>query len=229
MKTFLKRLSLINNDFNLENEPLSALIHFVGLLASIVALVIMVVLAVMHGTVMHVVGFSIFGASLVLLYASSFFYHSFPQKTKAREVFLRIDHSMIFFLIAGSYTPICLTMDNRAMGWSLFGIIWVISIIGIVLKSVGIKIKPWKSTLIYILLGLLLLIAIYPLSQWLPTQALFWLFGGGALYIIGAIFFILEDYVPRKRKFDLHEIWHIFVMLASFSHWYLMIKFVLYR
>lgn len=229
MKNFLKSLSPINNTLEIENEPLSALIHLVGLFGSIVALIIMIVLAVIHGTAMHIVGFTIFGASLIFLYTASFFYHSFPKNTKIKEVFLRIDHSMIFFLIAGSYTPICLTIDNRPMGWSLFGIIWLISIMGIVLKSVGIKIKPWKSTVIYILLGLLLLIAIYPLYHWLPARALVWLFGGGLLYIVGAMFFILEDYIPRKRKFDMHEIWHIFVMVASFSHWYLMVKYILYK
>jgi len=218
----------IFNSIDLDNEPISALTHLIGLVVAIVSLVFMIILSALDGTVMHIIGFSIFGASLVLLYTSSFFYHIFPKQTLAKEVFQRIDHAMIFFLIAGSYTPICLTIDNRQAGWGLLITIWSISMVGIVIKSIGIKIKPWKSTLIYILLGLLLFTAIYPISQWLSAEAMLWLFGGGGLYIIGAIFYIIEDYVPRKRKFDMHEIWHLFVMLGSFSHVYLMIRFILY-
>lgn len=222
-------MSPISNPFNSDNEPLSALTHFIGLIASVVALTAMVIFASLRGTTMHVIGFAIFGVSLVLLYTSSFFYHIFPHETKAKKIFQRLDHVMIFFLIAGSYTPICLTMDNRAAGWGLLATIWLVSIVGMIMKSMGVKMKSWKSTLIYIFLGLLLLTAVYPLSQWLPAAAMIWLFGGGSLYLIGAAFYIIEDYVPRKRKFDMHEIWHIFVMLASFSHCYLMIKFILYR
>ncbi len=216
------------NPFQFDNEPVSAFTHLIGLILAIIAMLAMVILAILKGTGMHFLGFSIFGTSLVMLYTSSFFYHILPRETRLKEISQRIDHAMIFFLIAGSYTPICLTIDNRRAGWTLLITIWVISIIGMIIKSIGIKIKAWKSTLIYILLGLLMLTAIYPLAQWMPAEALIWLFGGGSLYIIGAIFFIWEDYRPRKYSFDMHEIWHIFVMLGSFSHVYLMIRFILY-
>ena len=218
----------IINPFHLNNEPVSALTHLIGLALAIISMIVMVILAILKGTGMHFIGFSIFGFSLVLLYTSSFFYHILPQDTRVKEISQRIDHSMIFLLIAGSYTPICLTIDNQKAGLILLIIIWLISIIGIIVKSIGIKMKSWLSALIYMLLGLLMLTVVYPLSQWLPTEAMIWLFGGGSLYIIGAGFFILEDYKPRNYRFDMHEIWHIFVMLGSFSHVYLMIKYVLY-
>ncbi|MFA6466568.1 MAG: hemolysin III family protein [Patescibacteria group bacterium] len=218
----------IINPFHLNNEPISALTHLIGLALAMIAMIVMVILAILKGTAMHFVGFSIFGLSLVLLYTSSFFYHILPQDTKVKEISQRIDHAMIFFLIAGSYTPICLTIDNRKAGWTLLITIWSISIVGMIIKSIGIKIKSWKSTIIYILLGLLMLTAIYPLREWLSAPAMLWLFGGGSLYIIGAIFYIWEDYMPRRYRFDMHEIWHIFVMLGSFSHVYLMIIYILY-
>jgi hemolysin III len=218
----------IINPFHLDNEPISALTHLIGLVVAIIAMLAMVILAIIKGTGMHFLGFSIFGLSLIMVYTSSFLYHIFPRETRLKEIFQRIDHAMIFFLIAGSYTPICLTIDNRKVGWALLITIWLISIIGIVIKSIGIKIKSWKSTVLYILLGLLMLTAIYPLAQWMPKEAMIWLFGGGSLYIFGAIFFIMEDYKPKRYRFDLHEIWHIFVMLGSFSHVYLMIKYILY-
>jgi hemolysin III len=216
------------NPFNLDNEPVSAFTHLIGLVLAIIAMLAMVILAIIEGTGMHFLGFAIFGTSLVMLYTSSFLYHILPRETRLKEISQRIDHAMIFVLIAGSYTPICLTIDNRQVGWALLIVIWLIAIVGIIIKSKGIKMKSWQSALMYILIGLLMLTAVYPLSQWMPTGAMIWLFGGGSLYILGAGFFILEDYKSKKYRFDLHEVWHVFVMLGSFSHVYLMIKYILY-
>ena len=216
------------NPFDLNNETVSAFTHLIGLVLAIVAMLAMVILAILEGTGMHFLGFAVFGTSLVMLYTSSFFYHILPRDTRIKEISQRIDHAMIFVLIAGSYTPICLTIDNRGAGWSLLIAIWLIAIVGIIVKSKGIKMKSWQSALMYILIGLLMLTVVYPLAQWMPKGAMIWLFGGGSLYILGAGFFILEEFIPRQRKFDLHEIWHIFVMLGSFSHVYLMIKYILY-
>ena len=118
----------IINPFHLNNEPVSALTHLIGLALAIISMIVMVILAILKGTGMHFIGFSIFGFSLVLLYTSSFFYHILPQDTRVKEISQRIDHSMIFLLIAGSYTPICLTIDNQKAGLILLIILFNITL-----------------------------------------------------------------------------------------------------
>jgi len=221
-------MSRINIKLFNKNEPLSALTHLAGVLLSIVGLVLMIVFAVKYGQAIHVVGFVIFGASLILLYSASTAYHFLPIATKAKRVLQRIDHSMIFVLIAGTYTPICLAIPDKAWGWSLFGVVWGIAVLGIILKSTGIMMRGWVSTLLYIVMGWLALIAIYPLMQWLTTGALVWLFVGGAFYTIGCIFYALDKRVHRTQWFGMHEVFHVFVLAGSVSHFWLMFRYILY-
>ena len=209
-----------------DNEPLSGITHLIGTILGIAGLIILIVLAVRHASVWHIVGFSIFGASLILLYLSSTLYHLIPIR---REIFRKIDHSMIFVLIAGTYTPLCITVLRGGMGWSIFGIVWGIAIIGIIMKITSSRpIKPWVSTLIYIAMGWIMIVAISPLSKILPAGAIFLLFTGGILYTIGTIFYGLGRRSGVKRIFGMHEIFHLFVLTGSFSHYLLMIKYVLY-
>ena len=210
-----------------KNEPLSVITHLLAMLLSIAGLVLMIVFASINGNAYHIVGSVIFGSSLIILYCISSLYHFFPKKTKIKSIFQRLDHAMIFILIAGTYTPIALVMPQRGWGWTIFGIIWGLAMIGVVLKSINIRISGWFSTVIYIIMGWLILIAIYPLTQWLTINALKWLFFGGILYTVGCIFFALDKFVPRTKWFGMHEIFHIFVMAGSFSHFWLMIKYVL--
>lgn len=210
------------------NEPGSALTHFLGLLLSIAALTLMIVFAVLQGSPAHVVGFTIFGSSLILLYCASSLYHFFPQDTKVKRVFQRLDHAMIFVLIAGTYTPICLTIPQRGWGWSLFGVIWGLAAIGIVIKSVALKLPTWLTPFIYLIMGWLLMIAASPLLNWLPDWAFFWLLIGGLCYSLGVIFYALEKFVRRSHWFGMHEVFHIFVLAGSFSHFWLMFKYVLH-
>ena len=134
---------------------------------------------------------------------------------------------MIYVLIAGTYTPIALLMPQRGWGWSLFGIIWGLSLIGIVIKSTGYKIKEWISVAFYIFLGWLAIVPIQPLLHWLSLEAFIWLLAGGIFYTSGCIFFALEKYIPRKKWFGMHEVFHLFVMSGSFCHFWLMINYVL--
>lgn len=210
------------------NEPFSVLTHFIGFIASILALIFMIKYAKDFGEIKHIIGYSIFGASMILLYAASSLYHYFPRKSKIKAIFRRIDCSMVFILIAGSYTPICLLMENRVCGKSLLILIWTICIFGIILKVANIKMKDWVSVLIYVLCGALMLTAYKPISNWLvDNNALGLLFGGSTLYLVGLIFYGLESFVPRKL-FGMHEIWHLFVLCANFCHVGLMINYVLY-
>ena len=209
-----------------ENEPLSALTHFAGTLLSVAALVLMIIFGTIYGKASHVVGFAIFGSSLILLYGASFVYHFIPQKTKAKIILQRLDHAMIFILIAGTYTPLCLTVPQRGWGWSIFGVIWGLAIVGFLLKITGLKIKNYLSVLIYLAMGWLIVIAISPIMQWLDAGAIRWLFAGGIMYSVGCIFFALDNKIPRTTWFGMHEIFHIFVLAGSFSHFWLMLKYV---
>ncbi|MFH1535243.1 MAG: hemolysin III family protein, partial [Patescibacteria group bacterium] len=176
------------------NEPLSSLTHLIGAVLSVMALVLMIIYASWHGSAIHVVGFTIFGASLVILYTTSTLYHFFPQQTKVKKIFHRLDHAMIYFLIAGTYTPITLIMPQRVWGWSIFGIVWGIAVAGMILKGFGIKMTGWLSVVMYIIMGWLIVVAIHPLAQWLTPSAIKWLFAGGVMYTVGCLFYALDKY-----------------------------------
>ena len=208
------------------NEPLSSLTHFIGFLLSIAGLVLLIVVASSLKTVWHVVTFSIFGASLILLYLASTLYHFFPAKSKAKRIFKKIDHSFIYILIAGTYTPVCLTVLRGGWGWSIFGIIWGLAILGIIIKSTNLKINCSVSTLIYILMGWIILIALFPLINSISKTGLIVLLLGGIFYTIGTIFYALDKTIPRTRWFGMHEIFHLFVLAGSFSHFWFMLKYL---
>ncbi|MBR9690178.1 hemolysin III family protein [Candidatus Woesearchaeota archaeon] len=210
-----------------KNEPFSALTHLIGFFLSIAALVLLVVFASLYGTAWHVVGMSIFGATLILLYLASTIFHFIPKRMKKlKAICKRIDQSFIYVLIAGTYTPITLTKLRGPWGWSLFGIIWGIAIIGVLLKSFG-RINDVASTLIYIAMGWIIVIALYPLLKVLPMTGFLWLLAGGVFYTLGTIFLALERIFPRKNHFWFHEVFHLFVIAGSFSHFWLMLKYVL--
>ena len=209
------------------NEPISALTHFLGLLLSIAGLVLMVVFAALKDKNVEVIGLSIFGASLILAYSASFVYHLFSKDHKVKKTLQKVGHTMIFVLIAGTYTPVGISMPNKALGWSLFGVIWGISLIGIIIKTVDIKIPGWLSTSLYLLAGWIVTIAIVPIIRWLGVSAMWWLIGGGLAYSLGTIFFALENYVKRSRWWGMHEIFHLFVMLGSFCHFWFMFHYLI--
>ncbi|HAU07950.1 MAG: Channel protein, hemolysin III family [Candidatus Yanofskybacteria bacterium GW2011_GWF1_44_227] len=210
-----------------QNEPFSSLSHFLGTILSLVGLILLVVLAAIKGNAWKVVGFSIYGISLVLLYGASALYHFISSENNRKKLFQKFDHALIYVLIAGTYTPICLIVLRGGWGWSIFGIVWSLAIAGILIKFLELKIKSWLSTVLYILMGWVAVVAISPLSKSLPDGGLVWLFTGGLFYTVGTIFFGLERYIPRKRWFGMHEIFHIFVLAGSFCHFWLMLKYVL--
>lgn len=209
-----------------DNEPGSAFTHLLGFLLAIAGLVLLVVFAARQGTVWHVVGFTIFGTTLILLYLASTIYHFIPITHKAKRIMQRVDHAMIYVLIAGSYTPICFVTLRGAWGWSLFGVVWGLAILGIFWKAFG-KMHPVTSTVIYVLMGWLAVVALVPLKESLSTSALAWLFAGGIFYTVGALIFGLERFVPRTKWIGMHEVWHLFVMAGSFCHFWFVLRFVL--
>ena len=197
----------------LGEEIFNSITHGIGTLLSIAGLVILTVFASMKGDVWHVVSFSIFGTSMVLLYLASTLYHSFT-KTKIKNLFARFDHAAIFLLIAGTYTPFMLTTIRGPLGWTLFGIVWGLAITGIVIRSIYLtrfrKLMMW----FYLAMGWMFLIAVVPMVKNLPSNSMAFLFIGAGFYSLGVIF-----YAWRNLKYG-HGIWHLFVLAGTISHFF---------
>ncbi|UMB59430.1 hemolysin III family protein [Lutibacter sp. A80] len=203
-----------------KEEKLNVISHAFGLVLSIVALVLLVVFASLEGSVWHIVSFSIYGASLIVLYAASTFYHN-SKKPKLRYRLNIFDHASIYVLIAGTYTPFTLVVLDGWVGWTIFGVSWGLAITGVILKLFYIGKYDKISTIAYVLMGWLIVFAIKPLIQNLPIEGLMWLLGGGISYTVGAILYSI-----RRIKYN-HFIFHIFVLLGSFCHFITVFFYVL--
>lgn len=209
-------------------DPVSGLTHLTAALLSIPALIVLVYYAVVVATAWQVVSFAIFGTSLILLYTASTLYHLLPLSEKGVKTLRRIDHMMIFVLIAGTYTPVCLVPLRGVWGWSLLASIWSLALIGVILKIVWFNAPRWLSTLLYVLMGWMVIIAIYPMVQTIPAQGLAWLVGGGLFYSIGAVIYAIKRPRLPIKWLGFHEIFHLFVMAGSFSHFWFMFRYILY-
>ena len=209
-------------------ETFSGVSHLIGAFLSIGAIGVLTAFASVFGTAWHIVSFSIFGFTMFLMYTSSSLYHLLPLGPKALRLFRRIDHIMIFLFIAGTYTPICLVGLKGAWGWSMFGVVWGIALLGIVLKSMWLSAPRWLSTGIYLMMGWITMVAIYPLSQALSFTAICWLLMGGVAYSLGAFIYAIKKPDPFPGVFGFHEIWHLFVMAGSFCHFWLILRHILY-
>lgn len=207
-------------------EPVNGLTHLAGSLLSLVGLVVLVGDAAERGSARHMVSFAVFGASLVLLYTASALYHLLSPPVARLQLLKRVDHMMIFVLIAGTYTPICLIALRGAWGWSLLAVAWGIAIAGIAMKALWLHAPRWLSTSIYLGMGWVVVVAAVPLVRALPAGALSWLAAGGLLYTVGAVIYGTRrpDFVPGR--FGFHELFHLFVLAGSFSHYWLMLRYV---
>jgi hemolysin III len=201
-------------------ELASAITHGLGALLSIAGLVLLVVFASLEGNAWHIVSFSIFGTCLVLLYTASTLYHSF-RSARVKHVFRIMDHAAIYLLIAGTYTPFTLTLLRGGWGWSLFGVIWGLCIAGIVFKVFFIKRFNVLSTIVYLLMGWMIVVAAKPLLEHLPAGGLYWLLAGGVAYSLGTVFYLWE-----KLPFH-HAVWHLFVLTGSICHFFAVLLYLL--
>ncbi|PCI08212.1 MAG: hemolysin D [Flavobacteriaceae bacterium] len=206
--------------YDKKEEKLNVISHAFGLLLSVVALILLVVKASIYGNVWHIVSFSIYGTSLIVLYAASTFYHA-STTPKIRHRLNIFDHTSIYILIAGTYTPFTLVVLNGWVGWTIFGISWGIALIGVILKLFFTGRYDKISTIAYVLMGWVIVFAIKPLIENLSTEGLIWLLAGGIFYTIGAVLFSIP-----KIKYN-HAIFHIFVLLGSFSHFMAVYFYVL--
>lgn len=209
-----------NNYYDPIEEKWNVRSHAFGLALSIIALVLLVVHASKDGTMVHIISFSIYGASLIVLYSASTFYH-YTQSPRLRHKLNIFDHAAIYVLIAGTYTPFTLVVLDGWIGWTIFGISWGLAIIGIILKLFFTGRFDKISTIAYVLMGWLIIAVIKPLMDSLPTEGLLWLLAGGIFYTIGALLYSI-----KRIKYN-HAIFHIFVLLGSFSHFIAVFFYVL--
>ncbi|MCX5751851.1 MAG: hemolysin III family protein [Candidatus Saganbacteria bacterium] len=195
-------------------EPTSALLHFLGIVFSIAALVILLLASL--DSPWKVISSAIFGTTLILLYTFSTLYHTFPLQWEGKnQLWRKLDHIAIYLLIAGTYTPFCLVTIRGPWGWTLFGIAWGLALIGITMQSIYINANRIITTLIYFGMGWMVVIVIRPLSEALPLNAIYLLIAAGAVYTLGGIIYAFKK--PNLGKyFGFHELWHIFVLSGSF-------------
>ncbi|MBT1703377.1 PAQR family membrane homeostasis protein TrhA [Chryseosolibacter indicus] len=200
--------------FSIKEEIANAITHGIGAALAIAALVVLIVAASLCGTVWHIVGFSIYGAAMVILYFASTLYHSLTH-LNAKSLFRKFDHMSIFLLIAGTYTPFCLTALPGWIGWTIFGITWACAVSGIVLKAFHTGKYERLSTFLYVVMGWLILPAIKPLYTAVNAQTFIFLMIGGVFYTAGTYFFLKDTIKPFY-----HSIWHLFVLAGSISHFF---------
>lgn len=200
-------------------DPISGFLHVFGAALSIVALALLLVKAGRNGgSAWYYIGFSVFGAGLILLYSASSTYHLLNLKDRTMLVLRKIDHIMIFVLIAATYTPICLIPLRGPWGWGLLGAVWGFAIVGIVLKAVFFQAPRWLYTACYVALGWSCVICIVPILRAVPLGGLLLLLGGGIAYSLGAVVYAAKWPGRDARWFGFHEIFHILILLGSLFH-----------
>ena len=199
-------------------EIANSVSHGVGLLAAMTAAPVLVLSAVEHGGTVHIAGASVFAAAMVLLYLTSMLYHAWPR-SRAKEVFQVLDRAAIFLMIAGTYTPFTLGVLRGTLGWTLFGLVWGLAIAGVVLTAAGGVRYPKLTLSLYLAMGWLILIAVKPLWLRMPSEGLFWLFGGGIAYTVGVPF-----YAAKRIRYN-HFVWHLFVIAGTACHFIAVLRF----
>ncbi|WP_152392430.1 PAQR family membrane homeostasis protein TrhA [Paenibacillus guangzhouensis] len=206
--------------YSRREEVANAITHGIGAFLSVAALALLITFSSLFGTAWHVVSFTIYGITMLLLYASSTLVHSFPEG-KVKDLFEIFDHASIYLFIAGTYTPFLFVIVRGTLGWTLFGIIWGIAISGVVFKAFFTKKFLFLSTLFYIAMGWLIVLAWNPLVEALPTGGLVLLIAGGILYTLGTIFYVWRGFPYH------HAIWHLFVLAGSAAHFFAILLYVL--
>lgn len=209
-------------------EPGSALTHFIGMMMAVFATVPLLIKVGIEADARSFLAMSIFMGSMILLYAASTTYHTVNLTGKYLKVFRKIDHMMIFVLIAGSYTPVCLIVLGGNLGLRLLLLVWGIALLGMVINICWITCPKWFSSIIYIAMGWVCVFAFGPLFHSLPLSAFLWLLGGGIIYTIGGVIYALKLPIlnTRFKSFGSHELFHLFVMGGSICHFIFMYRYV---
>ena len=205
-------------------DPGSAITHFIGMIMAIFAAIPLLILAAREPKPVYLVSLAIFAFSMILLYAASTTYHTFDLSTKINTLLKKLDHMMIFVLIAGTYTPICLLVLDKRTGLMLLSIVWGIALIGIVIKAFWVFCPKWVSSVLYIGMGWTCVLAFGKLVGDLTPLEFGWLLAGGIIYTIGGVIYALKlpTFNNKHKNFGSHEIFHLFVMGGSFCHFVVM-------
>ena len=209
-------------------EPGSAITHFIAMMLTVFAAAPLLVKSALSDTANMLPAMTIFILSMVLLYGASATYHSLNIGGRALRIFRKVDHMMIFVLIAGSYTPVCLIVLGGRMGYTLFAVVWGIAIVGMLLKACWVTCPKWFSSIIYIAMGWVCVFVFGPLWNTLPHNAFLWLLAGGIIYTIGGVIYALKLplFNSRHTFFGSHEIFHLSVMGGSLCHFIFMYHYV---
>ncbi len=209
-------------------DPGSAFTHFLAMMMALFASTPLLVKASMQPDRIHMATLTIYISSVILLYAASTTYHTIDLSVKVNRVLKKIDHMMIFIMIAGTYTPICIIALPQPVGMILLTVVWTIALIGIIVKLAWITCPKWFSSSLYISMGWICVLALTQLLKCLPKAALIWLLAGGIIYTIGGVIYALKLPVfnSKHRFFGSHEIFHLFVMCGSICHFVVMYVFV---
>jgi len=205
-------------------DPFSCYSHLLGAALAVAGLVVLVTIS--RDDPWRVVGFSIYGASLIILYLASTVYHWLLVPIAQRKWLNRVDHVAIFLLIAGTYTPVCIVTLRGGWGWTMFGIVWTAAVAGTILKLGFRSLPRWVSASIYVAMGWAAVLAVVPLVRAFPPSALAWLLAGGLLYTAGAVVYATRRPNPYPRVFGFHEIFHMFVLAGSAAHFVFMLRWV---
>ncbi|RDY22579.1 hemolysin III family protein [Romboutsia maritimum] len=209
-------------------EPINGFTHLLGAILSLAALLALVVRTTLtNPSPLNLASVIIFGISLMLLYSASATYHLAVAKEDTIKFLRRIDHAMIFILIAGSYAPFCLISLNGPKGWVLFSVIMAVAILGVSFKLIWFNCPRWISTLIYVAMGWMAMFLIGPLYKALSFNGIILLVGGGVFYTIGALIYGAKPKFLKFKSFEHHEIFHIFIMLGSLTHYICIFKYVI--
>jgi len=207
-------------------EPVNALTHLAGAALAAVGMLVLLTNGIRNDSTRQVVSFAIFGSSLVLLYSTSGIYHSLNCSERGLAMLRRLDHMMIYVLIAGTYTPVCLVLLRGGLGVALLIAVWTIALTGIVQKLVWMHAPRWSSTVLYLSMGWAAMIVAKPLLDAASLGFFLWIIAGGAFYSVGAVVYATKWPNPAPRTFGFHEIWHLFVMAGSFCHYWAMLVYV---
>lgn len=204
-------------------EPINTITHFVGAIFALIGMLVMIVKGIVESHTLYLVGGIVFGISMILLYSASTIYHWYKGKDQTILRLRKLDHAMIFVLIAGTYTPVCLLGLKGTLGYVLLILVWALAIIGTISKVLFINMPRWLSAGMYLFLGWLSIFFIVPIYKALPFGGFVWLVIGGVLYTIGSVFYASKSEKIKLGGFGFHEIFHLFIMAGTFAH-YIMVN-----
>lgn len=216
-----------NNHIKIK-DPGSAITHLIGMLMAIFATMPLIIKALSAPDKIHVVCLTIFIASMILLYGASTTYHTLDLSPSTNKILKKLDHCMIFVLIAGTYTPICVIVLHNTTGYMMLTLVWAIAIIGIIFKICWVTCPKWLSSVLYIAMGWVCVLAFTQIINSLPVAAFNWLLAGGIIYTVGGVIYALKlpIFNSKHKYFGSHEIFHLFVMAGSICHFIMMFNYV---